>query len=223
MRSELRGRRGSAAPRHSSTKTHQLTAVSSPSRLLQPASLRGCLHGHRSTGLLRARLRPWDADRWRPAGESAQVDRHRTAILDGVASLYRSQDRWGTWRNNPDKSTDTWLSARDDACRSLYESWDEIFAALLFTESDDSLKTGSRREAKGIWLKFGRLETSFMTCFVLNRMNTTNKKLHSVDTQALTATQLYHQPHRNNMREFRYFSQKKGNFCLKYRTTKKIL
>jgi hypothetical protein len=51
----------------------------------------------------------------------------------------------------------------------------------------------SKNEAKNIWLKLWVLETALMACFgnsVLNQMNITQKKLHSVNSDLLILIEL---------------------------------
>jgi hypothetical protein len=66
----------------------------------------------------------------------------------------------------------------------------EICEALLFIENDESQKAGGANEAKDILLKLGRLETAVIWGFVLNRMNTTKKRLQSVDIHVLTVIEV---------------------------------
>ncbi|XP_043271756.1 zinc finger MYM-type protein 1-like [Venturia canescens] len=90
-------------------------------------------------------------------------------------------------------STTRW-SARADACKSLLESWHEIYTALYTFENDSTEKPISRSEAKGIRLKLDRLETAFMTVFwgfLLNRLNIANRKLQAVNVDIFTAIQIY--------------------------------
>ncbi|GLV41712.1 hypothetical protein CBL_20465 [Carabus blaptoides fortunei] len=56
-------------------------------------------------------------------------------------------------------------SARDDACRSLNESWSEIIESLSLIEDDSTEKAITRSEAKGLRTRLERLETAFMSVF----------------------------------------------------------
>ncbi|GLV46482.1 hypothetical protein CBL_20811 [Carabus blaptoides fortunei] len=75
-------------------------------------------------------------------------------------------------------------SARDDACRSFYESWSEIIESLSLIEDDSTEKAISRSVAKGLRTRLERLESAFMSEFwgsLLDRLNKTSKKLQCVD------------------------------------------
>ncbi|XP_046666592.1 zinc finger MYM-type protein 1-like [Homalodisca vitripennis] len=53
-------------------------------------------------------------------------------------------------------------SARDDACQSLRESWDEVYKALTTISKDPTGKATTRCEAQGIARNLERFETAFM-------------------------------------------------------------
>ncbi|KAK9692785.1 hypothetical protein QE152_g34915 [Popillia japonica] len=76
-------------------------------------------------------------------------------------------------------STTRW-SARADACKSLRESWNGIHGALVSIEIAAQRKRTVICEAKSSRMKMERLETALLTVlwgFLLNHMNSTNKKL----------------------------------------------
>ncbi|XP_039303559.1 zinc finger MYM-type protein 1-like [Solenopsis invicta] len=90
-------------------------------------------------------------------------------------------------------STTRW-SARDDACRSLNESWLEIIEALSFIENNAAEKNITRSEAKGLRIRLERLETAFMAIFwdtLLSRLNASSKKLQSIDIDISIVLELY--------------------------------
>lgn len=90
-------------------------------------------------------------------------------------------------------STTRW-SSRDDACRSLLQSWNEIINTLQNIENDDTEKGISRSEAKGLRKRLQPLETAIMAVFwgsVMNRINSTSKTIQSVDMDISTIVGLY--------------------------------
>ncbi|KAG5887570.1 hypothetical protein JTB14_009978 [Gonioctena quinquepunctata] len=65
-------------------------------------------------------------------------------------------------------------SARGDACKSLRDSWDEVFTVLKMIENDTTEKPVPRNEAKGICIKLEKHGTAFMVVFwnaILERLN----------------------------------------------------
>lgn len=92
------------------------------------------------------------------------------------------------------KLSSTRWSARDDACQSVRENWDEVLLAITYIENDNSEKATTRCEATGIRKKLERFETAFMVCFwstILHRLHKTSKKIQSPKMDVLTVTELY--------------------------------
>lgn len=85
-------------------------------------------------------------------------------------------------------------SARNDACQSLRESFEEVLNALIFIEQDKTEKAKTKCEAKGIRQRLERFETLFMVCFwsnLLHRINKTSKTLQSETADVLLVRDLY--------------------------------
>lgn len=85
-------------------------------------------------------------------------------------------------------------SARNDACQSLYNSYDNIKNAIESINGDVTEKPKTRHDASSILKLFESLEMGFMTVFwadVLGKLDSVNKKLQSVDIDLMQVVDLY--------------------------------
>ncbi|XP_046671054.1 zinc finger MYM-type protein 1-like [Homalodisca vitripennis] len=99
-------------------------------------------------------------------------------------------------------------SARDDACQSLRESWDEVYKALTTISKDPTEKATTRCEAQGIARNLERFETAFMVCFwstALHRIHKVSKTIQSGTVDVLLVRDLY-----GSLEE--YFVSERNNF-----------
>ncbi|XP_050053669.1 uncharacterized protein LOC126549154 [Aphis gossypii] len=90
--------------------------------------------------------------------------------------------------------SNTRWSARADACRALYNSWDEIINALVTIKDDIFEKCATRNESNGLYNQMQKLETSFMVIFwnyILERFNASNKQLQCVEIGNDKVSQIY--------------------------------
>ncbi|XP_060845353.1 zinc finger MYM-type protein 1-like [Rhopalosiphum padi] len=90
--------------------------------------------------------------------------------------------------------SNTRWSARADACRALYNSWDEIINALVTIKDDIFEKCATRSESNGLYNQMQKLETSFMVIFwnyILERFNASNKQLQCVEIGNDKVSQIY--------------------------------
>ena len=88
----------------------------------------------------------------------------------------------------------TRLSTRDDACQALRNNWQNILHTLQSIEQETTQKPVTRSEARDLITKMNSLETAFIEElweFILQRLNDTNKKLQSIDTDLRSVVQLY--------------------------------
>lgn len=99
-------------------------------------------------------------------------------------------------------------SARDDACQSLRESWEEVHIALTEIANDSTEKATTRCESQGILRRLERFETAFMVCFwstVLHRIHKVSKAIQSETVDVLSVTNLY-----GSLEE--YFMEQRNHF-----------
>lgn len=99
-------------------------------------------------------------------------------------------------------------SARDDACQSLRESWEEVHTALTEISNDSTEKATTRCESQGILRRLERFETAFMVCFwstVLHRIHKVSKAMQSETVDVLSVTDLY-----GSLEE--YFMEQRNHF-----------
>jgi len=107
--------------------------------------------------------------------------------------LQKSMEKGSTSSTLKNLSSTRW-SARDDACKTLKNQWTSVLDALNSIEMDSSQKSITRTEARGIISNLERLETAFMTQFwgfILERLNSTNKKLQEVNIDLSSVIELY--------------------------------
>ncbi|XP_025406135.1 uncharacterized protein LOC112680300 [Sipha flava] len=93
-----------------------------------------------------------------------------------IASTHRWSELEGTVKS---PSATRW-SARDDACHSLSENWNNIVQALHKISNNINEKRSTRSEAVSLLKKINSLETVFMTIFwtnILERVNKTKMKI----------------------------------------------
>jgi len=116
-------------------------------------------------------------------------------LLQNVYTFFTaSTHRWKILNTSIKGLSETRWSARDDACQSLNKNWSLIINALNLIINDDTEKTLTRNEAKGIINKLNNLETAFLSIFwgqILHRFNITNKKLQSVNIDLGVVCELY--------------------------------
>lgn len=115
-----------------------------------------------------------------------------------VQNLYSffsaSTHRWNLLKVSLKNLSETRWSARDDACKSLNKNYDSIVKVLTNISSDLTEKSLARSEAKGILSTINRLEITFMIIFwgnILDRFNSTSKKLQSVEIDLSIVVELY--------------------------------
>lgn len=99
-------------------------------------------------------------------------------------------------------------SARDDACQSLRESWEEVHTALTKISNDTTEKALTRCESQGILRRLERFETAFMVCFwstVLHRIHKVSKAMQSGTVDVLLVRDLY-----GSLEE--YFMEQRNHF-----------
>lgn len=99
-------------------------------------------------------------------------------------------------------------SARDDACQSLRESWEQVNTALMKISNDTTEKATTRCESRGILRRLERFETAFMVCFwstVLHRIHKVSKAMQSGTVDVLLVRDLY-----GSLEE--YFMEQRNHF-----------
>ncbi|XP_060861796.1 52 kDa repressor of the inhibitor of the protein kinase-like [Metopolophium dirhodum] len=104
---------------------------------------------------------------------SAESCSQASMFIGFIQQLYyffsASTHRWSILQLNMKHNANTikslsntrW-SARADACRALYNSWDKIINALVTIEDDIFEKCATRNESNGLYNQMQKLETSFM-------------------------------------------------------------
>jgi hypothetical protein len=106
-------------------------------------------------------------------------------LLQNIYTFFTaSTHRWKVLNTSIKGLSETRWSARDDACQSLNKNWSIIIDALNLIKNDETEKTLTRNEARGIVNKLNYLETAFLSIFwgqILHRFNITSKKLQSVN------------------------------------------
>lgn len=85
-------------------------------------------------------------------------------------------------------------SAREDACRSLRDSWHEVLKTLESIKDDCTEKPVTRNEATGILLNLEKLETAVMVVVwnvFLERINKVNVQIQASTVDLITVADLY--------------------------------
>lgn len=113
----------------------------------------------------------------------------------------RSVSRWQILVNKFDKDSltlkslsKTRWSARSDASKALYNSYDKVIAALDDIKKDPLQKTETKMEAKFIYENVKTLEMTIMLCFwnrVLQQFHNVNVQLQAVDINLSVVVNLY--------------------------------
>lgn len=130
-----------------------------------------------------------------------------------------STQRWQKLMNETEKGKTlkrvnlTRWSAREDACRSLRDSWHEVLKTLESIKDDSTEKPVTRNEATGIILNLERLETAVMVVVwnvFLERINKVNVQIQSSTVDLITVADLYESLCRFFVAErenFKYFEE----------------
>ena len=126
------------------------------------------------------------------------------SLLQTVYNFFSSStNRWEILKtqlkNNPESKTvktlsNTRWSTRDDACKSLNSSWNEIRNALISITNNLTEKATTINEARSILNKLDSLETAFMTVLwgcLLDRLNKAIKQLQSVNIDVSVIIDIY--------------------------------
>lgn len=126
------------------------------------------------------------------------------SLLQTVYNFFSSStNRWEILKtqlkNNPESKTvktlsNTRWSSRDDACKSLNSSWNEIRNALISITNNLTEKATTINEARSILNKLDSLETAFMTVLwgcLLDRLNKASKQLQSVNINVSVIVDIY--------------------------------
>uniref|UniRef100_A0A2S2NB80 Zinc finger MYM-type protein 1 n=1 Tax=Schizaphis graminum TaxID=13262 RepID=A0A2S2NB80_SCHGA len=126
------------------------------------------------------------------------------SLLQTVYNFFSSStNRWEILKtqlkNNPESKTVKILSntrwpSRDDACKSLNSSWNEIRNALISITNNLTEKATTINEARSILNKLDSLETAFMTVLwscLLDRLNKASKQLQSVNIDVSVIVDIY--------------------------------
>lgn len=98
-------------------------------------------------------------------------------------------------------------SAREDACRSLRDSWHEVLKALETIRNDGTEKPVTRNEATGILSKLNNLETALMVVVwnvFLERIDIVNVQIQASTVDLITVADLY-----ESLRKF-FVDQREG-------------
>lgn len=105
-------------------------------------------------------------------------------------------------------------SAREDACKSLRDSWHEILKTLESIKDDCTEKPVTRNEAAGILFNLEKLETAVMVVVwndFLERINKVNVQIQASTVDLITVADLYESLCKFFLAErenFKYFEEK---------------
>ncbi|CAH1103040.1 unnamed protein product [Psylliodes chrysocephalus] len=104
-------------------------------------------------------------------------------------------------------------SAREDACKSLRDSWNEVIKALEVIRDDCTEKPVTRNEATGILSKLNKLVTALMVVvwnFFLERINKVNVQIQASTVYLITVSDLYESLRKffvDQRENFKYFEE----------------
>ncbi|XP_050540304.1 zinc finger MYM-type protein 1-like [Daktulosphaira vitifoliae] len=162
--------------------------------------------GHKAldlTNVIINTLKSHDIDISDCRGQSYDNASNMSGQYSGVQARIKEINplRWSILQLNMKRNANTikslsntrW-SARADACRALYNSWDEIINALITIKDDTFEKCVTRNESNGLYNQMQKLETSFMMIFwnhILERFNASNKQLQCVEIGNDKVSQIY--------------------------------
>lgn len=134
--------------------------------------------------------------------ESCTAACHFFILLQEVYVFFaNSTNRWeklqaemGKRKKTLKRVNITRWSARDDACRSLRDSWHEVLRTLKAIEQDPTEKPIAVCEASGILRKLHKVETAFMVVFwsaILEKINKTSAHIQSSTVDLVTVEGYY--------------------------------
>lgn len=90
--------------------------------------------------------------------------------------------------------SDTWWSAREDACQSLKRNWTQVIPALTTIKENRAQSPGTCKEAEGLLNKLQCLETALMSGLwgtILERFGAVSKKIQSIAIDVGIVVELY--------------------------------